>query len=194
MQLLQQLEAYLPANPQETQDKRVLLQYYKAYPHNILLRENEIAHITSSGFIMNHTLDKVLLVHHNIMKAWAWSGGHADGYADLLAVALREAREETGVERVYPLFEEIAALDILTVPGHWKNGRYVNAHLHLSVGYILVCDESQALRACPGENSGVAWFPVEYFTLENFNEGDVYLYNKLIDRAKLHGPCRHIQG
>jgi len=61
-----------------------------------LLRDNEIAHITSSGFILNKSLDKALLIHHNIRNVWAWTGGHADGNSNLLEVAIQEAVEETG--------------------------------------------------------------------------------------------------
>ena len=34
------------------------------------------------------------MVYHNIYNSWSWLGGHADGETDLLAVALREVKEE----------------------------------------------------------------------------------------------------
>jgi hypothetical protein len=75
---------FIPACKQEIQDKKVLLDYIEKFPNNLLLRENEFAHITSSGFIMHKELDKVLMVHHNIRNTWAWTGGHVDGDADFL--------------------------------------------------------------------------------------------------------------
>lgn len=92
MGFVQQIIDYIPINKQETQDKKVILDYIKLFPQNILLRDNEFAHITSSGFIMNKSLDRVLMVHHNIRNTWAWTGGHMDGDSDLLHVAIKEAK------------------------------------------------------------------------------------------------------
>ena len=97
---------------------------------------------------------------HNIFRSWAWCGGHADGESDLLAVALREAREETGL-LARPAAEEIFSLETLPVPGHEKNGRYVPSHLHLNLTYHLIADEGAPLFVKPDENSGVRWFSKE---------------------------------
>lgn len=175
---------YIPENAQEIQDKKIFLQYIERYPNNILLRDNEFAHITSSGFIMNKALDKVLFVHHNIRNTWAWTGGHVDGDADFLHVAIKEAKEETGIKNAAPLTITIASIDILPVYGHLKNGKYVSAHLHLSVAYILIASEAETLVVNEAETSGVSWLPLERFTDEYFDANDVYLYGKLIQRAK----------
>ncbi len=116
------LRAYSPQNEQEDADRRMILEYIRRFPDNILTRDNAIAHMTSSGFVVNADASKVLMAHHNLYRVWAWTGGHADGEADLLAVALREAREETGVEHVRPLSAQIASVDILPVWGHVKGG------------------------------------------------------------------------
>ena len=65
------------------------------------------------------------MVYHNIYRSWSWTGGHADGEADLLQVALREAAEETGIAALQPLQKEPVSLEILTVDGHEKGGNYV---------------------------------------------------------------------
>lgn len=184
MDYIEQIIEYVPANEQEGQDKRVILDYIGRFKENVLLRENEIAHITSSGFIMNESLDKVLMVHHNIYNAWAWTGGHADGDSDLLHVAVKEAKEETGIIRVKPLTEDIVSIDILPVSGHVRRNVYVNSHLHLSIAYILIAGEDETLIVNRDENSGVRWFGIESFTEDNFEAADVYLYNKLINKAK----------
>lgn len=178
------IKNYKPINEQESQDKKVILDYIKYFGDNVLLRDNEIAHITSSGFIMNRTLDKVLLVHHNIRNVWSWTGGHADGDKDMLYVSMKEAKEETGLVQIGPLSEDIASVDILPVFRHRKNSRFINAHLHLSVAYILIAEEKAALHICEEENTGVDWFSVDKFTEEYFSEDDLNLYNKLITFAR----------
>lgn len=50
----------------------------------------------------------VLMVYHNIYQSWTWTGGHSDGEADLLKVAIKELKEEAGVKKVVPITEEIA--------------------------------------------------------------------------------------
>ena len=87
--------------------------------------------------------------------------GHADGETDLLSVALREAREETGIEHVRPVSPEIFSLEVLTVDGHEKRGEYVSSHLHMNLTYLLEARESDTLHICREENSGVAWFALE---------------------------------
>ena len=178
------LRAYSPQNEQEDADRRMILEYIRRFPDNILTRDNAIAHMTSSGFVVNADASKVLMAHHNLYRVWAWTGGHADGEADLLAVALREAREETGAEHVRPLSAQIASVDILPVWGHVKGGRYVCAHQHLNVSYLLVADETDPLRAREGENTRVGWLPagrlLEY-TREWQMDG---VYTKLLARAR----------
>ena len=105
------------------------------------------------------------MAYHNIYDSWSWLGGHADGEADLLAVALREVSEESGLaaQPVRPAEPagEIFSLEVLTVDGHEKRGVYVPSHLHLNVTYLVEADEEERLRVKEDENSDVAWFTPE---------------------------------
>ena len=125
------------------------------------LRSNLLAHMTASSWIVNPERTKTLMVYHNLYDSWSWTGGHADGETDLLSVALREAREETGIAHVRPVSPEIFSLEVLTVDGHEKRGAYVPSHLHMNVTYLLEAEESDTLHICREENSGVAWFSLE---------------------------------
>ena len=157
MEIYEQIKAYRPWNEQERQDQVLILDFLRKNS-DAFYRTNLLAHMTSSAWVVNPQRSKVLMVYHRLYDSWSWAGGHADGEEDLLAVALREVREETGVQRLRPVTEEIYSLEVLTVDGHEKHGRYVPSHLHLNVTYLLEAEEDQPLRVCEAENSGVAWF------------------------------------
>ncbi len=160
MNLKKQLEAYRPYNEQEAADKELILECLKREP-DVYTRKNALAHMTASAWVVNKERTKVLMAYHNIYNSWSWLGGHADGEEDLLQVALKEVREESGVKNVRPVFKEIYSIESLTVDGHMKRGQYVSSHLHLNVTYLLEADEQEMLAAKEDENSGVAWFPLE---------------------------------
>src|SRR6185369_5766902 len=56
-------------------------------------------HVTGSAWVVSSDRSSVLLTHHARLGRWLQLGGHADGETDPFAVALREAREESGMER-----------------------------------------------------------------------------------------------
>ena len=181
---LDEIRAYRPQSEAEEADKEQILYYVNQYPDTILTRENKVAHITASGFVLSSDGEWVLMAHHNIYKVWAWTGGHADGEADLLSVALREAREETGATHIRPLSTEMASLEILPVWGHVKRGVYVPSHLHLNVSYLLTADRDGPLKVREGENTGVAWLPAGRL-LELTNEWQMdEVYIKLLNRGR----------
>ncbi len=182
--LAKALKEFRPWNEQESRDRDIMLSALSASP-DPFTRENEIMHFTASSWIVNRERTKVLMAYHNIYHAWAWTGGHADGETDLLAVALRECREETGVAPVRPGSEEVYSLEILTVEGHEKRGQYVPSHLHLNLTYLLEADERDALQVCEAENSGVHWFTPEA-ALKACSEPWFVrrVYSKLMDKLK----------
>ena len=159
MGIYEQIKAYRPWNEQERQDQALILAFLERNP-DAFYRSNLLAHMTASAWVVNPQRSKALMVYHRLYDSWSWAGGHADGEEDLLAVALREVREETGVQRLRPVTEDIYSLEILTVDGHEKRGQYVPSHLHLNLTYLLEAEEEQPLRICEAENSGVAWFPL----------------------------------
>ena len=179
-----EIAAYRPRSEQEEADQRQMLDYIRQFPDTILTRDNPIAHFSSSGFVVNADASRVLMAHHNLYRVWAWTGGHVDGEEDFLAVALREAREETGVTHIRPLSDAIASLEILPVWGHVKRGRYVPSHLHLNVSYLLLADENDPLSVREGENTRVGWLPAaELLSYTNEWEMDG-VYTKLLERAR----------
>lgn len=183
MHFIELIKAYTPYNEQEEKDKAVILYCIERF-EDVLTRKNEIAHITSSAFVVNRTKDKVLVVHHNIYNSWSWTGGHADGEEDLLAVAMKELNEETGVKNSHPVTLDIFSLDILPVLGHTRRGNYVSPHIHLSIAFLIEADETDVLIVKEDENSGVKWIPLDELN-DYSNEPHMHkLYDKLIFKIK----------
>ena len=185
--LKENLEKYVPYNEQEEVDKEVMLSYINNFD-NVLTRENKYGHFTSSAFVLNKERTKILMAYHKIYDSWAWVGGHSDGDSDLLHVAMKEAKEETGIKNVTPISENIYSLEIIVVNGHEKRGKYVASHVHLNATYLLEADESEEIHIKEDENSGVKWVPINKI-LEASSEQWVKdrVYAKIINKMKNDG-------
>ena len=160
MTLEEELERYRPWNEQEDRDRAELLRRLRS-GENLYTRDNASGHLTASAWVVSPDRRQVLMAYHNLYNAWSWLGGHADGDRNLLAVAIREVQEESGLETVRPVLPDIYSLEILTVDGHEKRGVYVSSHLHLNVTYLLEADPADPVRCKPDENSRVGWFGLE---------------------------------
>ena len=184
MDIRQAIREYQPYNEQEARDKALILDFL-AKNDDAFSRENRVAHMTASAWVVNPARDMVLMVYHRIYDSWSWTGGHADGEEDLAAVALREVREETGVQSARLLSDESFSLEVLTVDGHEKRGEYVSSHLHLNVTYLIEADEHDPLTVCEAENSGVRWFTPEGALAASTEPWFVErIYRKLNDRLR----------
>ncbi len=184
MTLQENIRAFSPYNPQEAADRELMLQHLGRYD-DLLTRDNPVMHFTASAWVVSPDRKQVLMVYHNIYQSWSWAGGHADGEEDLLAVALREVREETGLLEVHPISSNIFSLEILGVNAHVKRGRHVSSHLHLNATFLLEADPAQPLRTKPDENSAVAWIPEEE-VIGHSSEPDMQvIYRKLMEKLSI---------
>ena len=159
MGLIEDIREFTPYNEQEEKDQALILSLLET--QDLWTRDNRIAHLTASGWVVSKDHTKVLMAYHNLYDSWAWLGGHADGCRDLLSVALKEVREESGLKDVKPADEKIFSLEVLTVDGHVKKGEYVSSHLHINVTYLLEADDTQPLHNKPDENKAVSWFDLD---------------------------------
>lgn len=183
MDWIEAVKKYNPCNEQEKMDKELTLKCIDMFD-DLLTRENQLIHMTSSSLILNKDKDKFLMVHHNIYNSWSWTGGHADGEADLLKVAVREAMEETGIANVHPVNADILSLDIIPVQGHMKKGKYVSPHLHISAAYLLQADENEPLAVKHDENSAVKWIHIQDMMAASDEPHMRKIYSKIISKIK----------
>jgi 8-oxo-dGTP pyrophosphatase MutT (NUDIX family) len=113
-------------------------------------RSLAIGHATGSAWLVNRAMTHVLLTHHRKLDIWVQLGGHADGNSDLLDVALREAREESGIDTLDVISDCLFDIDIHEIPERGSEA----AHLHYDARFALrattdkfaVSDESHALE------------------------------------------------
>lgn len=181
------IEKFNPYNEQEKVDKKLMLKYINDFD-DTLTRQNKYGHFTSSAFVLNKEKTKILMIYHKIYNSWAWTGGHSDGDEDLLYVAMKEAKEETGIKSVIPIFKDIYSLELINVNGHEKRGKYVSSHVHLNVTYLLEADENEDIHIKEDENSGVKWVPINKI-LESSSEPWIRdrVYSKIINKMKKDG-------
>ena len=188
--LRKEIETYLPFNEQEEQDQRQFLRLLEHMP-DLLTRENDVAHITVSAWIVNLDRTKVLMAYHNIYQSWAWLGGHADGNPDVRQVIRKEIEEESGLTDIRFLTDDIFSLESLTVDGHEKRGTYISSHLHLNLTFLLEADEHLPLRIKPDENSQIGWINISEIAEKSTEKWFVdRIYSKLCQKVLRDFPPR----
>src|SRR5262245_10301728 len=120
-------------------------------------------HITGAAWILSADRRRCLLTHHRKLDRWLQMGGHADGQWHVEEVALREAREESGLDRFdfVPIDGKLMPLDVDVhqIPArHDASGQLVeDAHEHHDVRFLLIAHAGQEAR-CSNESHEIAWF------------------------------------
>ena len=150
--LLGLLESYLARYPEEQARVERIRRFVETHA-DCFERTCRDGHVTGSAWILSADHRHVLLVHHRKLGRWLQPGGHADGEPDPLSVALREAREESGLAELAALSEEPLDVDVHAIPacGHEP------AHLHYDIRYLLVAAPGQELRRSE-ESTALQWF------------------------------------
>lgn len=151
--LLAQLHAY-GAGDIITEEERSTLEQFQSFVKanpGCFERSNR-GHVTGSAWIVNHDQTQVLLTHHKKFNIWIQLGGHSDGDADSKNVALKEAQEESGIEKFTFLIQGIFDIDIHPIANACEYHYDVRYLLQAPKGAnFLVSDESHALAWVPRE-------------------------------------------
>ena len=151
---------------------------------DILTRDNEYFHLTSSAFIINRDHTKVLSTFHNIYKSWTWVGGHADGDDDMLYVAKKETKEETSLDNFKVLSKTPISVEILPVKSHVRKGKCVPCHTHFNVTYLFEADENETIHILEDENSDIGWLTFDDLIKKSDEPYMIPVYEKIIERIK----------
>jgi 8-oxo-dGTP pyrophosphatase MutT (NUDIX family) len=158
--LIEWLDRYRKRHPEEVETVDRVRRLVSG-DERCLFRDCYPGHITSSAWIVSRESRAVLLTHHRKLGRWLQLGGHTDGDADVLASALREAEEESGLKGFAPLRHEggpeIFDIDVHAIPAHGDEP----AHLHHDIRFLLEVSERQPIDHQQRESKEVRWFPVE---------------------------------
>jgi 8-oxo-dGTP pyrophosphatase MutT (NUDIX family) len=158
---LLEAHAKLALSPGEAQAVAQTIAFARAHP-DCLLRSCLTGHLTGSAWIVSPDRRRTLLTHHRKLGKWLQLGGHADGDGDLLAVALREAREESGLARL-----SVVDPRLFDVDRHWIGPRGDEpGHWHHDLRFMLEADPSELLTLS-AESKALSW--VEVAEVEGLN-------------------------
>jgi len=151
--VLQLLHAHAarPLDPHEAEMTGHTIRFIEAHA-DCFLRSQLSGHVTGSAWVVDPGRTRTLLTHHQKLGLWLQLGGHADGDPDILAVALREAREESGLRGVRAVSPAIYDVD-----RHWIPERKTEpAHWHYDLRFLLEADPAEPLTRSE-ESKELAW-------------------------------------
>ena len=157
--ILGRVEAHVPADAKEARDRETILSFLRSGGDPYDRKRFDPGHLTGSAFILDAAGKRLVLVHHAKLGRWLQPGGHGEpGEKDPLAVAMREALEETGIEGLKPHPEApgLFDLDVHLIPA----GKDEPAHLHLDLRFVLVAPGGAEPRAS-SESREARWSGLE---------------------------------
>jgi 8-oxo-dGTP pyrophosphatase MutT (NUDIX family) len=153
--LIALLEAYEPSGETDAAARERILRFVRAHD-DCFERSLLEGHITGSAWIVNEGRTRCLLTHHRKLERWLQLGGHADGQADVLEVAMREAVEESGLTSLRAVSPAIFDCDVHPIPGR----REEPEHFHYDVRFLLEADDAEPLVVSE-ESKELAWVALD---------------------------------
>lgn len=156
------LRAYLTVFPGEAERLRELGEYLAAH-ERILDRANPAGHITTSAFLTDAAGERLLLIRHKALNRWLQPGGHVEADDSLVASALRELVEETGIPASAVMAPPPGALpvdiDIHVIPANPRKGEPEHPHFDFRYRFQLRAESTLVLQEA--EVTDAAWFALD---------------------------------
>jgi len=172
--LTHKLAQYTASDPHEKTMLNDIIRFVDEHA-NCFERSLSIGHITGSAWIVDQQRTHALLTHHRKLNRWLQLGGHSDGDSNTLAVALREGREESGLQALRPVSEAIFDVDVHLIPAR-KNEP---DHYHYDVRFLLEADRHAPLTISD-ESHNLAWLPLEKIITLAADESIQRMVNKTL--------------
>lgn len=169
--LLELLCKYQPHCPLEQKSKEQTIAFVQQNP-NCFERTLETGHIVASCWLINQNNTKALLTHHKKLNKWIELGGHCDGDSDVLAVALKEAQEESGIQEIKPLSYDIFDIDVHLIPQY----KEVKEHYHYSIVFLLQTAHEDIIIS--EESNDLRWIEKNINALPSQEEAVMRMFNK----------------
>ena len=166
--------AVLPLDPHESAMTAAIIRFVEEHA-DCFLRSCLTGHLTGSAWIVDPARTRTLLTHHRKLGKWLQLGGHADGETDLLAVALREAREESGLTRLRPAATAPFDVDRHEIPER----KGVPAHWHLDLRFLVEGDPAEPL-VVSDESHDLAWVDLKRVATLNPEESMLRMVRKTL--------------
>jgi 8-oxo-dGTP pyrophosphatase MutT (NUDIX family) len=151
--LKERLERYNPTDEKEIADKAKMLEFLNSH-EDCFERSLSIGHFTGSCWLVNRADTKFLLTLHKKIGRWLQLGGHADGDPDLARVALKEAREESGLRNIELLSNEIFDIGVHLI----REYRGIPVHYHYDVRFLLKTTDNDGDIQISNESTDLKWF------------------------------------
>ena len=162
--LLKILAQHAPSDTDEARDVARIDAFVRANA-DCFGRSNRAGHITGSAFVVDPA-GRVLLTHHAKLERWLQVGGHSDPHEHNPAVtALREAREESGLEDLVLVETRPLDIDAHRIPAR----RGEPAHDHLDFRYVVRTRRPDAL-VVSAESHELRWFGLAELTRMPFDD------------------------
>ena len=140
-------------DPAAEVNRTTVLDFVDAHD-DALHRSCREGHLTGSVLVVDDAGERIVVLHHRKLGRWLQPGGHCDGDANLAAVALREATEETGIEglQVVPVAVDVDVHEVAPLDD--------GPHLHLDVRYLVLAPPGSEPRG-NHESNEIRWATLE---------------------------------